>query len=109
MPEKEPKNDTALSAPEAAPVQQELEMPETADSGETCFGDLRLQRATFLLVCGERSVRLSRREYDLMELLMRNGSQIVSKEQLILKVWGDRKSTRLNSSHSGENSMPSSA
>ncbi len=35
MPEKEPKNDTTLSAPEAAPVQQELEMPETADSGET--------------------------------------------------------------------------
>lgn len=35
IPEKEPKNDTALSAPEAAPVQQELEMPETADSGET--------------------------------------------------------------------------
>ena len=35
MPEKDPKNDTALSAPEAAPVQQELEMPETADSGET--------------------------------------------------------------------------
>ena len=35
MPEKEPKNDTTLSAPEAAPVQQELEMPEMADSGET--------------------------------------------------------------------------
>ena len=35
MPEKEPKNDTTLSAPEAASVQQELEMPETADSGET--------------------------------------------------------------------------
>lgn len=35
MPEKEPKNDTTLSAPEAVPVQQELEMPETADSGET--------------------------------------------------------------------------
>ena len=35
MPEKEPKNDMTLSAQEAAPVQQELEMPETADSGET--------------------------------------------------------------------------
>ena len=35
MPEKEPKNDMTLSAPEAAPVQQELEMPETVDSGET--------------------------------------------------------------------------
>ena len=54
----------------------------------TAFGDLTLHMGTFLLECGPRSVRLSRREYDLMELLMRNGSQIVSKEQLILKVWG---------------------
>ena len=61
---------------------------ETADSDETRFGDLRLQRSTFQLSCGQRSVRLSRREYDLMELLMKNGSQIVSKEQLLLKVWG---------------------
>ena len=35
MPEAAPLNDTTLSAPEAAPVQQALEMPETADSGET--------------------------------------------------------------------------
>ena len=61
---------------------------ETADRGATVFGDLHLQQSTFLLSCGDRSVRLSRREYDLMELLMKNGSQIVSKEQLILKVWG---------------------
>ena len=51
-------------------------------------GDLRLESGTFLLSCQERSVRLSRREYDLMELLMRNGTQIVTKEQLLLKVWG---------------------
>ena len=35
MPEAAGSNDTILSAPEAAPIQQELEMPETADSGET--------------------------------------------------------------------------
>ena len=35
MPEAAGPNDTTLSAPEAAPVQQELEMPETADRGET--------------------------------------------------------------------------
>ena len=35
MPEAAGADDTSLSAPEAAPVQQELEMPETADSGET--------------------------------------------------------------------------
>ena len=60
----------------------------SADAGETDFGDLKLQQSTFLLRCGDREVRLSRREYDLMELLMKNGSQIVTKEQLILKVWG---------------------
>lgn len=57
------------------------------DDAITC-GDLRLEPGTFLLCCGQRSVRLSRREYDLMELLMRNQKIIVTKEQLLLKVWG---------------------
>ena len=35
IPEAAPVNDMTLPAPEAAPIQQELEMPETADSGET--------------------------------------------------------------------------
>lgn len=35
MPEAAGADDTTLSAPESAPIQQELEMPETADSGET--------------------------------------------------------------------------
>ena len=52
------------------------------------YGDLRLENGTFRLSCQERSVRLSRREYDLMELLMRNKAQIVTKEQLLVKVWG---------------------
>lgn len=52
------------------------------------FGDLRLEQGTFLLAYAQRSVRLSRREYDLMELLMRNGKVIVTKEQILLKVWG---------------------
>lgn len=52
------------------------------------FGDLCLEQGTFMLTCGERSVRLSRREYDLMELLIRNGKMIVTKEQILLKVWG---------------------
>ena len=51
-------------------------------------GDLRLEQGSFLLSCGQRSVRLSRREYDLMELLMRNNKIILTKEQILLKVWG---------------------
>lgn len=61
---------------------------QVQESTALSWGDLSLERGTFTLSCGGREVRLSRREYDLMELLMRNGSQIVSKEQLILKVWG---------------------
>ena len=57
------------------------------DDAITC-ADLRLEQGTFLLHCGSRSVRLSRREYDLMELLMRNYRIILTKEQLLLKVWG---------------------
>ena len=52
------------------------------------FGDLRLTPGTFSLSCGERAVHLSRREYDLMELFLRSGAQIIPKEQLLVKVWG---------------------
>ena len=58
------------------------------ESDTLTWGDLSLERTTFTLSCAEREVRLSRREYDLMELLMRNGNQVVTKEQMLVKVWG---------------------
>ena len=59
----------------------------TGNEGLTC-GDLRLDRSTFSLTCGERSVRLSRKEFDMMELLMMNQKQVLTKETLLLKIWG---------------------
>ena len=58
------------------------------ESDTLTWGDLSLERGTFTLSCNGRDVRLSRREYDLMELLMRNGAQVVTKEELLIKVWG---------------------
>ena len=58
------------------------------ESDTLTWGDLSLERGTFTLSCNGRDVRLSRRGYDLMELLMRNGAQVVTKEQLLIKVWG---------------------
>ena len=58
------------------------------ESDTLTWGDLSLERGTFTLSSNGRDVRLSRREYDLMELLMRNGAQVVTKEQLLIKVWG---------------------
>ena len=63
--------------------QPELREPE----GLKC-GDLRLEQEAFTLRCAERSVRLSRKEYDMLELLMRNQRLVVSKESLLVKVWG---------------------
>ena len=60
--------------------------PRTDDA--ITFGDLRLEPGTFQLSCGERSLRLSRREYDMLELLLRSQGRVVPKEQLLLKVWG---------------------
>ena len=58
------------------------------ESDTLTWGDLSLERTTFTLSCAGRAVRLSRREYDLIELLMRNGNQVVTKEQMLVKVWG---------------------
>lgn len=52
------------------------------------YAGLTLDRGTFLLSCGERSTRLSRKEFDICELLLAARGQVVTKEQLLLKVWG---------------------
>lgn len=62
--------------------------PELRSTDILQCGDLRLEKAAVSLTCGERSVRLSRKEYDMCELLMLNQKQVVTKETLLLKLWG---------------------
>ena len=62
--------------------------PELRSTDSLQFGDLTLDKSAFNLVCGERSVRLSRKEFDMMELLMINRSQVLTKETLLVKIWG---------------------
>ena len=52
------------------------------------FGDLRLELDTCQLSCGVRSVRLSKKEFAMMEKLMANSGKVETKEQLLLSVWG---------------------
>ena len=52
------------------------------------YGDLSLDKGSVTLSCGERSVRLSRKESDMMELLLRSGETVLTKETLLLKLWG---------------------
>ena len=62
--------------------------PELRGADLLEYGDLKLDKSAFSLSCGERSVRLSRKDYDMMELLMRNRDLILTKETLLLKIWG---------------------
>ena len=55
---------------------------------ELTFGDLTLNLSTCCISCGERDIRLSAREFELMQLLIRNGENNISKETLLIKVWG---------------------
>ena len=53
-------------------------------------GDLILDTQTYTLSCtnNNRSVRLGAKEYQLMEYLIRNAGQIISREQITQRVWG---------------------
>ena len=55
---------------------------------ELRFGNTSLDLATGMLVCGERQVRLSAREFDVMRLLLQAGGGNLSKEVLLSRVWG---------------------
>ena len=52
------------------------------------FGNTELDLSTSILHCGEESVRLSAREFDVMRALLQGGERICSKEMLLARVWG---------------------
>ena len=62
--------------------------PELRSSDTVEFGDLKLDKSAFALSCGNRQLRLSRKEFDMMDLLMRNRDMVLTKETLLLKIWG---------------------
>ena len=55
---------------------------------ELRWGNTALDLDSSTLVCGERSVRLSSREFDVMRTLMQSGGKNLSKEAILAKVWG---------------------
>ena len=52
------------------------------------FGDISLNAGSCLLTCGERRVRLNSTELELMRQLLLSGENLVSKESLLVKIWG---------------------
>lgn len=55
---------------------------------ELVFGNTSLDLSSGKLICGEKSVRLSAKEFDVMRLLMQSKDRNLSKDALLARVWG---------------------
>jgi DNA-binding response OmpR family regulator len=55
---------------------------------EASFGDLRLDLTTHDLSCEDKSVHLSGKEFEVMRMLMSSTARVVSKQDILIRVWG---------------------
>ena len=51
-------------------------------------GDLEIDRLNRTVQVGDESVDFTRREYDLLEMLMRSPGKVYSRQQILERVWG---------------------
>lgn len=56
--------------------------------GKLAFGDIALDPASSMLLCGENRVRLGEKEFHILEYLISNQGRILTREQLAVKIWG---------------------
>lgn len=69
-------------------VRAMLRRSEAYQPSVLSFGDVALDPSTGLLSCGGQSLRLSGREFQVMELFLRNPRQVFSAERIMERVWG---------------------
>ncbi len=55
---------------------------------ELAYGNTVLDLDSCNLICGEKHVRLSAREYDVMRFLLQSSDRILPKEMILARVWG---------------------
>ena len=61
-----------------------------SSDGTLTFGDIKLDAGLATLICttNEQRVRLSEKEYKILEYMISNQGQILTREQLAVKIWG---------------------
>jgi len=55
---------------------------------ELIYADIVLSLSRYTLTCGDKSVHLGFKEFEIIKLLMSNPKNVVQKEDIITKVWG---------------------
>ena len=69
-------------------VRAMLRRSEAYQPSVLAWGDVTLDPGTGLLACGGQSVRLGGREFQVMELFLRNPRQVFSAERIMERIWG---------------------
>ena len=70
--------------------QQKRDAEEKPASEVLSAGELRLDIESRRVLMGDREINLTAREYDLLELFIRNPGHVYSREELLKLVWGNR-------------------
>ena len=65
-------------------------------SSRLAFGNITLDQTTFELSSPEGSFRLANKEYQMMELLLRNPRQLIPAERFLERIWGYDSDVELN-------------
>ena len=52
------------------------------------YGGVRLDLSGYEMSCGKNSVKLSMKEFSIMEYFIKNGGLVITKENLLVKIWG---------------------
>ena len=60
------------------------------------FGDIKLNLESCDLFCGAKNIHLGFKEFSILKILMSNPGQVISKDTLIMKVWGIESSAEDN-------------
>ena len=67
-----------------------------ATSSQLTLGNITLDCASFELLCGGQTLRLNRKEFQLLQLFMSYPNQTFSAEHLMQKIWGYESDAEIN-------------
>ena len=67
-----------------------------ASSSQLTLGNVTLDCASFELMCGGQTLRLNRKEFQLLQLFMSYPNQTFSAEHLMQKIWGYESDAEIN-------------
>ncbi|PSN05724.1 DNA-binding response regulator [filamentous cyanobacterium CCP5] len=71
-----------------ARVRAHLRRTEPQEADSLVFSDLTLNRKTREVHRGQRAIELTAKEFDLLEFLMTNPKQVLTRDRILEQVWG---------------------